>query len=177
MPGVTGHEPDWWTVLRALDEPVAPGKTVGLEVPHDFDCAATQARFDRLVERLSEVYGLPLVGGAGPQQDAAYFRDIWIPAEATRTRTKRTRTQFPLRVVVSNFGGLATYRPFHDSSTPEVPTPPLHPDDRNRIEEVLRDLEYRVVPDHVLETPYDGPNRGVFGDSDVTWFTRFFCFL
>jgi len=109
--GMSMAEPDWWTILRALDEPLAPreppppvesflrpvdgspgdfhldeeamlaalserpdllGNHVGWEVPRDFDCAATQARFDRLTERLSEAFGVPLVAGTGPQQDAAY---------------------------------------------------------------------------------------------------------
>jgi hypothetical protein len=173
--GVTGDEPDWWSVLRVLDEPGSLGEHVGLEVPRDFDRAATQARFDRLAERLSEAYGCPLVGGAGPQQDAAFFGRIRIPAEVSCTRTKHSRTGVPLTVIVSNFGGLATYLPFHDSSTP--PAPPVHREDRKRIEEVLIRLGYRVVPGHVLATTYDGPNEWVFGSGDATWFVRFFDYL
>ena len=157
------------------ERPDLLGSQVGWEVPRDFDQAATQARFDRLAERLSEAYGVPLVAGVGPQQDAALFGGISIPAEATRTRTKRTRVRFPLRVMVSNFGGLAAYLAVHDASTPTVPTPPVHPDDRERIEHALTALGHLVVPEHILEARYDGPNS--HPDSTMTWYARFFDFL
>ncbi|MFD0577226.1 hypothetical protein [Dactylosporangium darangshiense] len=208
---MTTYEPDWWSMLRALDEPIeppnirlesmlrpvdeqaAPGQYVlveseavaqleqlapppgegdGLEVPRDFDYAAARARFARLVERLSEVYGCPC--DPGHPQDSACFGSIRVPAEATRTRTKRTRIPLSVAVLVSNFGALATYKP----SIQGDQVAPVHPDDRQRIEEALTGLGYLVVPDHVLATPYDGPNRWVFGGiANATWFTRFFDYL
>ncbi|SDZ43550.1 hypothetical protein SAMN05444365_11624 [Micromonospora pattaloongensis] len=192
---------DWWSVLRALDEPVAPvegigpelilramvegripepmaaalnervarGEGGGLEVPRDFDHAAAQGRFDRLAERLSEAYGCSCDSGLA--QDSACFGSVWIPAEASRSHTKRTRIRLSLQVSVSNFGGLATYGP----SSQNGHTPYLHPDDRQRIEQALVGLGYLIVPRHILATPYDGPNGWVFGTTaDATWFTRFF---
>lgn len=208
------NDHDWWSMLRALDEPLPPreplppvdsflrpvpgspgrvhldeeairaamrerpdllGSRVGWEVPRDFDHAAIQARFDRLAERLSEAYEVPLVAGAGPAQDAACFGGISIPAEVTKTRTKRSRIRFPLRVIVSNFGGLAAYLAFHDASTPTAPTPPVHPDDRERIEGALTGLGYLVVPEHILAARYDGPNSNPA--VEMTWYTRFFGYL
>jgi len=188
---MTGDELDWWSILRALDEPGAPpedirlepmlqaldepiasGQGDGLEVPRDFDYVATQARFDRLVERLSESYGCPCDSGLA--QDSACFGSVWIPGEASRSRTKRTRIPLRLSVSVSKFGGLATYGPH----TPCGQVAHVHPQDRQRIEEVLDRLGYLVVPGHVLTAPYDGPNGWVFGPTtNATWFTRFFDYL
>ncbi|MBM0232010.1 hypothetical protein JNW91_09115 [Micromonospora sp. STR1_7] len=193
---------DWWSILRALDEPVAPvaggigrepilramvggsmpepmpaalnervarGEGDGLEVPRDFDHAAVQGRFDRLAERLSETYGCPCDPGLA--QDSACFGSIWIPAEASRSHTKRTRIPLSLSVSVSKFGGLATYGP----SGPSGHKPYVHPDDRQRIEQALAGLGYLIVPTHILATPYVGPNGWVFGPTaNATWFTRFF---
>ena len=149
----------------------------GLAEPRDFDPVAEQARLNRLAERLSQAYGCPLAASKGPAQEGALFGGVRIPAEATRTRTKRTRVPLSLTVEVSNFGGLATYRPVYDWSTPwspESPTP-THPDDRERIEEALTRLGYRVVPTHVLDTPYDGPNSDP--NFRTTWYIRFFDIL
>ncbi|WP_433261923.1 hypothetical protein ACQPWR_21280 [Micromonospora vinacea] len=199
---MTMVDADWWSTLRALDEPVAPvvggigresilramvegsmpepmleasnervarGEGDGLEVPRDFDHAAAQGRFDRLAERLSETYGRPCDSGLA--QDSACFGSIWVPAEASRSRAKRTRTPLPLTVSVSKFGGLATY----GASSSSGHRSHLHPDDRQRIEQALTGLGYLVVPEHILATPYDGPNGWVFGPTvDETWFTRFF---
>lgn len=194
---VVVDDADWWSILRSLDEPVAPperiegesilrammegstpepmlaalkermarGERDGLEAPRDFDFAAAQGRFDRLAERLSEAYGCPCHSGLA--QDSACFGSISIPAEATRTRAKRTRVPRSLTVSVSNFGGLATYGPSGQA--------PLHPDDRQRIEQALSRLGYLIVPKHILATPYDGPNGWIFGPTEnATWFIRFF---
>jgi hypothetical protein len=102
------------------------------------------------------------------------YGSIWIPAEASYSRTKRTRIPLPLCVSVSKFGGLATYGP----STPSGQRSYVHPADRQRIEEALAGLGYVIVPEHVLATRYDGPNGWVFGPrTSATWFTRFFGFL
>ncbi|RAN94889.1 hypothetical protein GAR05_04655 [Micromonospora saelicesensis] len=193
---------DWWSILRALDEPIAPvqggigresilramvegvvpeptlaaldegvarGDGDGLEVPRDFDHAAVQGRFDRLTERLNHAYGCPCDSGLA--QDSACFGRIWIPAEASRSRTKRTRIPLSLTVHVSKFGGLATY----GASSPGGHNPYLHPDDRQRIEQELTGLGYLIVPEQILATPYDGPNAWVFGPTgNETWATRFF---
>ncbi|WP_433288152.1 hypothetical protein [Micromonospora sp. CA-244673] len=201
---MTMVDADWWSILRALDEPVAPPESIGresilramvagsmpepmlaalndrvarregdgLEVPRDFDHAATQGRFERLAERLSEAYGCPCDSGLA--QDSACFGSVWIPAEASRSHTKRTRIPLSLVVSVSKFGGVATYA----ASSPSDQKPYLHPDDRQRIEEALAGLGYLIVPKHILATPYDGPNGWVFGPAaDATWFTRFFDYL
>ncbi|MEU7614265.1 hypothetical protein [Micromonospora sp. NPDC049204] len=202
---MTLTDADWWSKLRALDEPVAPvtaligpesilralvegampepmrvaldervarGEGDGIEVPRHFDHAAAQARFDRLAERLSEAYGCPCDSGLA--QDSACFGSIWIPAEASRSRTKRTRIPLSATVSVSKFGDLATY----GSSSPHGQKPHLHPDDRQRIEPALTGLGYLIVPEHILATPYDGPNGWVFvSTDDATWSTRFFDYL
>ncbi|MFY1615765.1 hypothetical protein [Micromonospora sp. WMMD736] len=202
---MTMSDADWWSLLRELDEPVPPvehrlspesilramvdgtvpqsvltawnerlesGAGGDLEMPRQFDLAATQGRFDRLTERLSEAFGCQCV--AWHPQDSACFGGIEIPAEASRSRTKRTRIPLSLGVSVSNFGGLATY----GASAPWGHTSHLHPDDGARIEEILTGLGYLLVPEHILATPYDGPNGWVFVPTDeATWFTRFFDYL
>ncbi|MEU4399241.1 hypothetical protein [Micromonospora orduensis] len=199
---MTMDDADWWSILRALDTPVAPvnggigresirramvegvlpepmlaalnervarGDGDGLEMPRDFDRAAVQGRFDRLVQRLSEAYGCPCDSGLA--QDSACFGSIRIPAEASRSRTKRTRIPLSLTVRVSNFGGLATY----GASSPSGDGHSPHPDDRQRIEQALAGLGYLLVPEHILATPYVGPNGWVFGPTVIgTWHTRFF---
>ncbi|MCX5065476.1 hypothetical protein OOJ91_06240 [Micromonospora lupini] len=199
---MTMSDADWWSLLRELDEPVAPvghglspelllramvegslpqsvraasNERVepfagdGLEVPRHFDLAATQGRFDRLAERLSEAYGCRC--DVWLAQDSACFGSIWIPSEVSRSRTKRTRIPLSLTVSVSNFGGLAAC----GSSAPWGHKPHLHPDDRARIEEALDGLDYLLVPEHILSAPYDGPNGWVFGSTnDATWSVRFF---
>jgi hypothetical protein len=169
---MTVDEPDWLSVLRALDPPVERGGWVGREVPRHFDRAATQARFDQLAERLSTAYDCPLHAGRGPVQDSSCFGGITVPAEATRTRTKRTRIPLPLSVEVSNFGNLATYGPAYAGANPGTSVP-IHPDDRARIEPALTGLEYLIVPQHILATRYDGPNMS----NDDTWYVRFFSWL
>lgn len=192
---VATDEPDWPSILRALDEPVTPPfhdsvtpplqvllemvpvQADGIEAPRDFDLSAQKSRFGRLAERLSEAFGSPC--DHGHPQDSACFGSILIPVEATRTRAKRTREQYALEVRVSSFGGLATCRPYNAGGNQVVP---VHPDDRRRIEEALDALGYRFVPMEVLDTPYDGPNGWVFGPSPyshagATWFLRFFDYL
>ena len=181
MPGVVVRdESAWLATLRALDEPGEPGQSAGLEFPRGFDVAATQLRFERLSARLSEVFGCRLDGGTGPCQDAALFGEIRIPPEFTVTRAKRSRIRFPVIVAVSNFGDLATCRAGQDSVSPDTLTsaaPPVHPEDRGRVEQVLNELGYLFVPADVLETRYDGPNQWVFSDSHASWFIRYFSFL
>ncbi|WP_433308144.1 hypothetical protein ACQP0U_16970 [Micromonospora sp. CA-269861] len=158
--------------LAASNERVARGDGDGLEVPRDFDHAAAQGRFDRLAERLSGAFGCPCDSGLA--QDSACFGSVWIPAEASRSRTKRTRIPLSLTVSVSKFGGLATY----GASSPSGRHPHLHPDDRQRIEQALTGLGYLIVPERILATPYDGPNGWAFGPTvDATWSTRFFSHL
>lgn len=180
---VTTERFDWPAMLLALDEPISPsshqgpGQGDGLEVPRDFDYGAAKSRFDRLAARLSGAFGS--VCDHGQPQDSACFGSIWIPAEATRTRAKHTREPFAVEVLVSSFGGLATYRALNVTWGQVVP---VHQDDARRIEEALVGLGYLVVPMDVLDTRYDGPNGWVFGSSpyektDATWFIRYFDYL
>jgi hypothetical protein len=143
----------------------------GVSLPRDFDLTAAKSRFDQLAERLGEDFGACGYGHA----EGACFGSIVIPAQATRTRAKRTRVPCALGVLVSSFGGLATYRPVNTGDH----VVPVHPDDRRRIEEALDGLGYQVMPRRVLDLPYDGPNGWIFGPStygrtDATWFDRFF---
>jgi hypothetical protein len=157
-------------VLRAADEPMVLRQAAGWEFPRGFEVAAAQARFDRLGEQLSEAFGVRVGGGKGPQQDAAYFGDITIPASATRTRAKRTRAGCALAVRVSNFANLAT-------SMSEEHSPDrrqlVDADDQRRIEQALAGTGYVHVPRDVLDEPYDGANSWAFRNG-ATWRERFF---
>lgn len=169
---------DWWSVLRALDEPGRLGQAAGLYFPSNFDRAATQNRFDQLVKGVSKIFGCPLVGGHGPQQDAARFGRIRIPAEVTRTYDQRSGARLPLAVILSNFGALITCLPYRIGPVPDAnQTPPVHQEDYSRIEQVSAELQLRLVPQHILEAPYDGPNQWVFGPTEETWLRRFFDYL
>jgi hypothetical protein len=139
--------------LRELDQPVAVGQWFGWEFPADFDIVAMQARFDRLADRFGEVFGCKVAAARGPQQDAAYFGALQVAS---------------LSVLVSNFGGLATYLPADGART--------HPEDEARVAEVLTGLGYRVVPQQILAHPYDGPNAE-FCPHGMTWHDRYFSHL
>jgi hypothetical protein len=179
VPGApTAGEEDWWSVLRALDEPGRLGLAAGLYFPSDFDRTATQTRFDQLVEGLSGAFDCPLLGGQGPQEDAARFGEIRIPAEATRTYDQRSGARFPLAVFLSNFGALTTCLPYRVGPAPDAGrTPPVHQEDYRRIEQVSAELQLRLVPEHILDAPYEGPNKWVSGSAEETWFWRFFGYL
>jgi hypothetical protein len=181
---VTTGDTDWRAFLVALDQPVElppralpepePGRGDGLEVPRVFDHTAAESRFGELVARIEDAFGVQCEHGH--PQDSACFGSVRIPAEATRTRTKRTRTPCAVEVAVSAFGSLAAYRAVGELWDQVVP---VHPDDGQRIEEALEALGYVIVPMEVLATPYDGPNGWVFGASPygstgTTWYTRFF---
>jgi hypothetical protein len=177
---VVRDESEWLAVLRALDVPGEPGQAANLEYPQDFDRAAIQLRFEQLAALLSDAFGCPLAAGMGPCQDASCFGDIRIPPEFTVTRAKRSRIRFPVIVAVSNFGNLAACWAGQDAISPETLTsaaPPVHPEDRNRVEQALNELGYLFVPAEVLETRYDGPNQWVFGDRDESWLVRYFSSL
>ncbi|MEV4281691.1 hypothetical protein [Actinoplanes xinjiangensis] len=176
-PPVTGEE-HWWRVLRALDEPGVMGSAVGLEFPSDFDRATTQTRFNQLVGRLSEAFGCPLPGGQGPQQDAAHFGVIRIPADVTRTVDHRSGARLPLAVILSNFGALTTCLPYRIGPARDAGrTPPVHQEDRRHVEQVSAELQLRFVPEHILGSPYEGPNQWVAAPNEATWFWRFFGYL
>jgi hypothetical protein len=179
VPGApAAGEVEWLSVLRALDEPGRLGSAVGLDFPSDFDRAATQTRFDQLVEGLSEAFGCPLLGGQGPQEDAARFGVIRIPAHVTSTYDQRSGARFPLAVILSNFGALTTCLPYRVGPAPDAgQTPPVHQEDYRRIEQVSAELQLRLVPERILGAPYGGPNQWVFGPTEATWFWRFFDYL
>jgi hypothetical protein len=144
---------------------MAMHQAAGWDFPRDFDIAAAQARFDRLGERLSQAFGVQVSGGRGPQQDAAYFGQITIPASATLTRAKKTRAGCALHVRVSNFADLATYTPQANGL--------VDPEDQRRIEQALADTGYVYIPRDALDEPYEGPNDWAFPNG-ATWRERFF---
>ncbi|MFI5846090.1 hypothetical protein ACIA8K_40945 [Catenuloplanes sp. NPDC051500] len=39
------------------------------------------------------------------------------------------------------------------------------------------ELQLRLVPEHIVDATYQGPNQWVFGDGEATWFWRFFDYL
>ena len=170
--------PDWLELLRGLDESVQLGQVRGAYVPDGFDLKETQVRFGVLAQRLSDIYGTRLTEPAGPVQDASLFGIITIPDSTSSTCNRATGFKFGIDVLVSSFGGLATVRVSRSAKEGEpYILPPMHPDDRGRIDEVLTELGYRVVPDEVLGLPYAGPNAWVFGSRTATWNTRFFSWL
>jgi len=169
-------------MLSGLGGQILQGRHIGWEIPQNFDRPAAQARFNMLAGRLSEIYGVRLFAGTGPHQDAAYFGEIYIAAEYTKASATHPIFQFPLTVVVSNFGSLATYHHALIADGPGDPStlvaperPPVHPDDQRRVEDVLTALGYVVVPEQVLNARYDGPNADPA--SYMTWYTRFFDYL
>ncbi len=155
--------------LRAWQLERVPGQG-DLERPTGFDHDAAQDRLDRLTTLLSEAFGHPC--DPGHAQDSACFGSVAVPGEATRTHQNRTRKHPYLQVSVSRFGRLATYA----SRSRQHPAPAVHPDDRQRIEQAIADAGYVHVPDHVLYSPYDGPNTWAL-EPTATWYSRFFDYL
>ncbi|KUL32965.1 hypothetical protein ADL15_18255 [Actinoplanes awajinensis subsp. mycoplanecinus] len=78
--------------------------------------------------------------------------------------------------MVSNFGDLTACLSYR-TAPGYGRTPPVDQDDYRRVERVSAELQLRLVPEHILDGLYQGPNQWVFGPSAVTWFRRFFDYL
>ncbi|MEV6967392.1 hypothetical protein AB0M47_20040 [Hamadaea sp. NPDC051192] len=181
---MTTSEPAWLEILRGLEEPVArpefPREWVEPEddliwVPRGFDHAEASARFTLLAERIEEVYGCECESSCGLRLGNACFGRIWIPADSTRTRAKRTRNPFAVEILVSTFGWMATCWPVGLIGNQVVV---VQSDDRHRIQEAAESVGYLFVPEKALAAPYDGVNDWLVipsdGETGGTWFDRFF---
>jgi hypothetical protein len=105
-------------------------------------------------------------------QDASFYGDVFIPAEATQTGEE-------LAIRISNFGPMAVYsiqRPgaFDSSEMAGL----LDATDRDRIEQALTETGHLIVQEELLWREYDGrcnfwrtpfPN-----ERPRTWWDRFF---
>ena len=92
-----------------------------------------------------------------------------MPAEATRTGAQ-------LVVCVSNFGSLVTVSVENPGAYDAEETAVLlDAEDEARLEGVLDDMGYVIVPEPELWRDYDGPSDFVVGGGHGgTWWTRFF---
>ncbi|MGC0415691.1 hypothetical protein [Embleya sp. AB8] len=157
-------EDDAWVLLRALDDPEH------LTAPADYDPVATRERFDRLVGRLEADFGCrcPVEGEA---RAASRHGAIVVPAAALSGTGRIT-------VVVSNFGGLAALGVDAPDDHPIGAAPAyVSPADLERAAAGLDDLGYRVVPEDVLRSTYDGASRladHYTVEDGPTWWIRFF---
>jgi hypothetical protein len=157
-----------WERLRLLDDPDA------VERPANFDEAETSRRFSELVQTLESIFSCECVVDAGfPMvQDASHFGTARVPATATDSGVD-------IIVRVSNFGDLAVFAAENLGCWSESEPDELLTDrDRARVEEALAQAGYFVVPEDILERPYDGVNdywRTYFpNEPGPTWATRFF---
>ncbi|MYS80994.1 hypothetical protein [Embleya scabrispora] len=151
-------------LLRALDDPEH------LAAPPDYDAVATRERFDRLVERLHADFGCrcPVEGAAGA---ASRHGVIVVPAAALAGTGRIT-------LVVSNFGDMVVTSVDAPDDHPVGAAPAyVSPADLERVEAALDELGYRIVPEDVLRTTYDGVSRladHYTVEDGPTWWIRFF---
>ncbi|MFI1382232.1 hypothetical protein [Embleya sp. NPDC020886] len=153
-----------WALLRALDDPEH------LTAPADYDAAATAERFDRLVERLDADFGCRCAV-EGTARAASRHGVIVVPAAALAGTGRVT-------LVVSNFGDLVVTSVDTPDEDPVGAAPAyVAPADLERVEAALDDLGYRVVPEDLLRTTYDGASRladHYTVEDGPTWWIRFF---
>ncbi|CAM5234941.1 hypothetical protein ACFV83_28975 [Streptomyces pharetrae] len=166
-------------LLHALDRLPGPEH---LEFPDGFDLNRARMRAIQLRKRLNDEFG----DGRHETpcrlddriQDASYYFGVRIPPRATEADEW-------ICLRLSNYGDLVVIT---------TPRPESHPDldaavaagalsvrDRERVETVLSEMEYQLVPLPLLQRGYDGVTwlaEAETGDgSPVTWWTRFFEYL
>jgi hypothetical protein len=153
--------------LREFDDPHH------LEHPSAFDYVGEVERAWRLVAELSDAFGWSLTTDVGTSsvQDASFFGDVLIPAEANSSK-------MAIVVRLSNFGRLAVVVPA-PAKDQDVASE-LNGHDRSIIATALRSNGYRLVSAELLFRPYDGRSdalRAAYPQSSATWWIRYFDYL
>ncbi|MFI5533019.1 hypothetical protein ACIA8O_31225 [Kitasatospora sp. NPDC051853] len=153
---------DLTALLGQYDEPEH------LEVPSGYHHARTRALFERLVAGLESSFGSRCEVDR-QVQDAAFHGRLDVPGEATVAGER-------IVVKVSNFGSMAVIAAenpgIHLDTGEAVEAGALDPADLARVEEVLAELGYVVLPERLLWRRYDGVVPGL-----ETWWNRYFDYL
>ncbi len=161
---VTESWADLLAMLRELDDPQ------WVEWPASYDRNAVAARFGELVARLEGDFEAPCVAEQDTQDSSEYGRAT-VPAEATACGTR-------IVVCVSKFGSLALVcaeNPGAFLGTQDAQDEGgLDAADLASVERALVDLGFTVVPEELVESDYDGPNRAHLYGQRPTWWDRFF---
>jgi hypothetical protein len=166
-------ETEFHELLRSVDE------ATHAEWPPDFDERQARAKFMRLVEATVREYGTSVRYEAGFPliQDASFFGDLTIPAEATRSGVE-------IEIRTSNFGELATVtladRDLWDD--PTAVSALLDEDDLRTVERLLSESGYEYVPLPLLRREYDGANHALkelyaAEGRRLSWWERYFDWL
>lgn len=161
---VTESWADLLELLRELDDPQ------WLEWPASYDRNAVAARFGELVARLEGDFEAPCVAKQDTQDSSEYGRAT-VPVEATVCGTR-------IVVCVSKFGSLALVCAENPGAFLETQDAQdegeLDAADLASVERALVDLGFTVVPEELVESDYDGPNRAHLYGKRPTWWDRFF---
>jgi hypothetical protein len=151
-------------LLHDLDE------AGGLERPTFYSHRKTRAAFDALVERLDADFSTNCRADRDVE-DASLHGRIEIPVEAVGGAAQ-------IVVSVSNFGSMAVVSAENPGAYLDL-TEALADDgitgaDLRTVRRALDELGYRVIPEELLNRPYDGISE--LGLS-LDWWTRFFDYL
>ncbi|MFD7984571.1 hypothetical protein ACFV4M_14510 [Kitasatospora indigofera] len=161
---MNGNEADLRALLRELDDPQ------WLERPQHYDRGGIAARFGDLVARLEGEFAAPCTAEQDTQ-DSSEFGRVTVPGDATVCGTR-------IVVCVSKFGSLALVcadNPGAFLGTDEARAEgELDDADLAKVDGVLAELGYAVVPEELLESDYDGPSRLPAHVQWPTWWHRFF---
>jgi hypothetical protein len=157
--------------LRALDDPIYA------ERPADFDEKRVRDKFLGLVAGIRRTFGASVTYEAGPPliQDASFFGDVTIPAQATESGVE-------IGVRTSNFGELATFFPTDPDvwDEPDSTESLIDTGERRALEELLSQQGYEFVPLALLFADYDGANQALKdlrSGSRLNWWCRYFDWL
>ncbi|HMJ00752.1 MAG TPA: hypothetical protein VK488_13020 [Gaiellaceae bacterium] len=157
-------------LLRSLDDPTHA------EWPPDFDEKAVRTKFMRLVQTIVQEFGTSATYEAGSPliQDASFFADLTIPAEATHSGIE-------IGIRTSNFGDLATIVVTDPDLAPDAPALAALIDEKDlhAVEELLANGGYQYIPLTLLHTDYDGSHQRLKDPYSsegrrLTWWERYF---
>ncbi|MEO0328817.1 MAG: hypothetical protein AAF217_09490 [Pseudomonadota bacterium] len=126
------------------------------EAPANFDYAEARTRFAEFVDVLEAVFETSFQSETGLNiQDASFHSQIFFDSGLTRCHLIR----------FSNFGDMVAI-----ADDDEIPLSLLI-----RLQAMLTQAGYTVVPFEYLEKPYTGLNAGVTGID--TWWIRYFDYV
>ena len=146
-------------LLLASDHPSAT------EAPPGFDYVGAMRRVKALVPTLERIVGRELAVDESAQ-DASFFTDVACYQDGFVKGIGAVKVPV-ISIVFSSFGGLFTVF-FADAL------------DRATVDQAISlvvDAGFTFVPSDELDQPYTGSNPYLSGMSDMTWLTRFFCYL